>query len=72
MRTVGKKKSHHQWEVCFWTLTPIFMNLLTVTVIKIECSIKVQDLSMNPLILYKMLHKNSKEKLILETDNIGE
>ena len=48
------------------------MNLLTVTVIKTECSIKVQDLSMNPLILYKMLHKNSKEKLILETDNIGE
>ena len=49
------------------------MNLLTFTVIKTECSIKVQvHLSMNPLILYKMLHKDSKEKLILETDNIGE
>ena len=73
MWTVGKKKSHHQWEVCFWTLNPIFMNLLTFTVIKTECSIKVQvHLSMNPLVLYKMLHKDSKEKLILETDNIGE
>lgn len=49
------------------------MNILTVIVIKTECSIKVQvDLSMNPVIPYKRLHKDSKEKLILETDNIGE
>ena len=49
------------------------MNILTVIVIKTECSIKVQvHLSMTPLILYKMLHKDSKEKLILETENIGE
>ena len=70
-----KKKSHHEWLVCFCTSIPISINFLAAIVITTECSIKVWlHLSMkfcSTLVPCKILHKGSQGKLILGTDKVG-
>ena len=55
VRDLVKKKSYHEWEVCFCTSAPISNNSLAAIVVTIEYSIKVCAQLLSPIWLFATL-----------------